>query len=144
VGLYHALAENDWMLIQNLKASSGKIFSASYTGMSGAVTKYQVFNKNQNKECSFERIRISEFPEYPSRMGAQFCFTNTHDAEYANEHWWHNPRKIVRAQLSDHRSYGLFDSRHLDCAENDWDEAARRYFSGKLTENHSLKSSSMA
>lgn len=137
--LYHALNGTDWMLINNLKVGNGVIFSASFTGLSGATTKYQAFNNQRDKEYIFESIRRTEFLSCPSRMGALFCFTNEHDANQANEKWWDNSRKIVKAELRQNNAIGIFDSKQLDATAAEWESAARRYFSGAQTENPFLE-----
>jgi hypothetical protein len=134
---YHAINTSDFMLLNNLEVGKGKIYSPSManriTGTNGAVSMYQVFNNHQGKEATFERIRVAEFPDTPSREGAIYCFVSEDDANFANKEWWNDSRNIVEVELSDLLAFGIYDSKHLDCIEADWESSARLYFSGEHT-----------
>jgi hypothetical protein len=135
--LYHAIDKTDFILLNNMEVMKGTIPSASFTnalaGISGAVSMYQVANRHQDKESVFESVRQAEFPDAPSRLGAIYCFVSEDDANKANANWWNNAREIVAVEARDIIAMGVYDSKQLDAPQSDWEEAARRYFSGEHT-----------
>ncbi|ELW1732426.1 hypothetical protein QMT37_004294 [Vibrio fluvialis] len=135
--MYHAIDKTDFMLLNNMEVMKGTIPSASYinalTGTSGTVSMYQVANQHQDKESVFESVREAEFPEAPSRLGAIYCFVSEDDANKANADWWDNTREIVAVETREIIAMGVYDSKQLDAHQADWEEAARRYFSGEHT-----------
>ena len=137
ITLFHAIDTSNFMTIQNLQAMQGYLPSASFasllSGNADPQSFYQMANANKEKEDFFENVRINEYPNATSRLGALFCFVQHSDAEYANENWWNNERLIVEAIPANVTSITTYDSRHLDTNQENWLNAARSYFASEET-----------
>ena len=49
--------------------------------------------------------------------------------------WWDGKRVILSANVIEARSIGRYDSKHLDTSAHEWENTARKYWSGILTVN---------
>lgn len=96
-----------------------------------AVSLYQVFNQEQEKETFFEAIRTKHYPDAPSRLGAIFLFPDKEAAARANMQWWNGSKSLYMASTIFCHSQLHADSAWLNCSKNDWEECAHAYFSGK-------------
>jgi len=137
---YHAIDPADELFSHNVKISNGRIMAVSFLKaenptLSGALSPYHAFTRERPKEKVFEHIRLEEFQNCPSRLGAIFLFDDLHLANKANATWWHRKRVILPANVIEARSIGCYDSKHLNACAHEWDDAARKYWSGVLTEN---------
>jgi hypothetical protein len=97
------------------------------------MSPYEAFTRERPKEECFEQLRAREFPGCPSRLGCIFLFPTRESAEARNAAWWNGARVILEARIVSAASAGIFDARQLDAPADQWEPAARRYWSGDLT-----------
>lgn len=56
----------------------------------GVVSPYEALNMNEEKEDLFEGVRLSRFPECPTRLGSYYLFKSRSDAETVKQTWRQN------------------------------------------------------
>lgn len=97
------------------------------------ISPYATFNTQPQKEKIWEDIRLSEYPNLPSRREALFLFETKDDLERASQKWWPGrPRRCLQAVVQQgfvHKA----DACLLDCFEPEWPDKARAYWSGGRT-----------
>jgi hypothetical protein len=135
---FHAVDPMDGIFCHNIKITAGRLHAMSYVrdaipSMVGCTSMYEAFNVEQEKEEVFETIRIHEFSNAPPRKGAIFLFATKEDANAANVEWWHSQRVILQAEVVEARRAGAFDARQLNSARNNWEAAARTYWSKQMS-----------
>ncbi|MDX0802476.1 hypothetical protein GOD37_26365 [Sinorhizobium medicae] len=128
------------MLANNARVGKGLIYSASWIamipGLETATTLYAFGNREKEKEAVWESIRASEFAEKPSRDKALFLFTSREDADRTGALWFGSERRQLFELLVPTTSLlHIADARHLDATKSRWEDAARKYWSGELTED---------
>lgn len=133
--------EDNGLLVHNAKIGKGWIFSASWMaampGLENATTPYAVGNRHKDKEDLWERIRRSEFERCPTRIKALFLFPSREDADRAATLWFGNERQkrtLLEIRVPAASVLHIADARHLDAAKPDWEEAARMYWRGEMTD----------
>jgi len=136
--MYIAVKPDDIVFQQNTKACNGVLTSPSYTrasdpNLSGAVSYYEVLHKDKEKEEIFEKIRKSNYPNQPSRMGAIFLFPDLLTAKKANKLWWSNKREIHEVIIINGFRVLFADSKWLDCTPENYDQNANYYFQGVMS-----------
>lgn len=135
--LFHAFDPSDRAFSMNLVAWKGRLVAVSTLrradpALLEAVSPYEAFKRGDEKEACFEFVRVQQFPMLPSRLGCLFLFLSREDADACNAKWWKGARVIVEGRIQSAQSAGIFDSRHLDTAADQWEAAARRYWTGDL------------
>lgn len=135
---YHAIDPADELFCHNVKIANGRIIAVSFLkagdpNLVGALSPYQAFTRERPKEKVFESIRLEEFQNCPSRLGSIFVFDDLDLANKANATWWHGKRIILPTNVIEARSISRYDSKHLDTSAHEWEDAARKYWSGILT-----------
>lgn len=136
--LFHAIDPTDLVLRHNLYCGKGLLIAISLMRcfdlrLHGIVSPYEAFTRECSKEELFERIRVTEYPEQPPRMGSVFLLPTREQAEFCNAEWWDGNRVVLEAWIVEALSAGVFDSRQLDAAGDQWETAARRYWAGEST-----------
>ena len=116
---YHAINPDDALFANNIKVNSGIITSASLLrshdpNLTNMLSPYEAFTREAEKEETFERIRSTEFPLCPPRMGAIFLFERRQAADKANQAWWQEIRVILEAEVVAANRIGRFDASQLD------------------------------
>lgn len=136
--LFHAIDPRDRLFSNNILLNAGRITSmltirsATPCG-EGLLSPYEAFSIEREKEDVFETIRAREFQNAPPRKGALFLFSTPQDATAANAKWWHGQRVILPANILNASRVGAFDSTQLDAPRDQWESAARAYWSGAMT-----------
>jgi len=133
--LFHAIDPDDDLFSHNVLINGGRVVAASAArtwnpSWPGIMSPYEAFTQERDKEEAFERVRASAFPRLPTRLGSIFLFPTRIDADRANAEWWDQRRIILEATVIAAISQGVFDARWLDSHANEWDSAARSYWSG--------------
>jgi hypothetical protein len=135
---FHAIDPRDGIFCNNIKLSAGilravsSVRSADPT-LSGMLSPYEAFTREQEKEDFFEAVRARDFPSAPPRKGALFLFASVEDGAAANISWWQGQRVILPAQIVHATRLGAFDAHQLDAPRESWEAAARSYWAGEAT-----------
>ena len=103
------------------------------------LSPYEAYGSEREKETAFEKIRESEFPNCPPRLGSLYLFSTREMADRANAKWWDAKRIILPAGIVTQSRMGEFDANHLDALKSEWEAAARRYWSGEQSGNPLLE-----
>jgi hypothetical protein len=100
------------------------------------LSPYTAFTSESAKEDAWETVRAQQFPGLPSRRDALFLFESEADLQKASEKWWADqPRRVLKAQVTEGAALHKADSRLLDSTEGQWEENARRYWCGVQTDD---------
>jgi len=100
------------------------------------VTGYQMFNRQPEKEALWERIRVEEAPNAPSRMGSMYLFESEADADEAMTSWFATQTRIklqVLALSPPVTTLFRADSNWLNHSKGEWEEAACQYWRGMMS-----------
>lgn len=124
------------MLQHNARMGKGLVATVSaiamMPGLEQAVTPYSLLNVHPEKEDVWERTRKAHFAHLPSRQKAFFCFRTEADARRVQ--WFSGKdRELLRVQMTEAAQAFAADSRLLDATPDNWESAARSYWSGDLT-----------
>jgi hypothetical protein len=135
---FHAFDATNPIASNNLYIHKGKIPSISamrqaQPELADALSPYQAFTQERLKEDVFERIRVQEFPDRPTRLGGLFLFATRESAEACNAEWWGGKRVILEARIVGASRAGIFDARQLNATQDQWEAAARRYWAREFT-----------
>lgn len=133
---FHAIDLNDPNVNHNVRVFKGRLPSISglrraNPALAGILSPYEAFTRERPKEERYEQVRAREFPACPSRLGCIFLFPPREIAEACGT-WWNGPRVILEARILSAHAAGIFDARQLDTPADQWEAAARRYWSGEL------------
>lgn len=101
----------------------------------GFASQYGIHRRNDPKEIVWERIRVDNYPDSPSRMNALFCFGTLDDAERGRSEMFAGEGREIVEIIPLQGAWGAtFDSKLLDGFEPDWERNAHRYWSGEMTD----------
>lgn len=129
------------IIIHNAKLRGGWTASVSYSientpDLSDAATPYAVFHQDKEKEEVWERIRRDEFPARPSRLNALYLFMSKADVDLAMASWWRGEQRIICSlRVPKVSILHVADTRLLDARAEDWEENARKYWDGIMSDN---------
>lgn len=140
IRLFHAIDPADNLFCHNIEINKGRLTAVSlarqvHPEWDAMRSPYEAFTMERDKEAAFERVRAAHYSNCPPRMGAIFLFPTHEAAERANRAWWGSRRVILPAHVIMAYRIGQFDSKQLNALPNDWEAAARRYWSGATTED---------
>lgn len=135
---FHAIDPSDGMFSHNIFLSKGRVVAISLVrantpGGTGMMSPYEASTSHKDKEEAFERVRASDFPDLPPRLGAIYLFPSIEAANSANELWWSSKRVVLKAEIVLAQRIALVDSKLLNALPQDWESAARLYWSGEMT-----------
>lgn len=135
---YHAIDPHDNIFCNNVFVGKGIVTAisamrGSTPAYAGFRSPYEAFTRERPKEDAFEAIRSKEYPDAPPRMGALFLFDSLSSAEQANATWWQGQRIVLQAQILFAHRFGKFDSQWLNASKDQWESAARAYWSGSMS-----------
>jgi hypothetical protein len=135
---WHLTDPKSWLL-HNVFLGKGWTDTASaqaqHFGL-GFVTQYQVFNSEPDKEKVWERVRLEETPQSPSRMGSTYLFASEADADARKELWFATQKKIKLEVLAFPLSLTTLhraDAKWLNRPQAEWETAARQYWRGEMS-----------
>ncbi len=136
--LYLAADPNDEAFMIILQAGKGELSSASLIrefnpSLHGAVSRYEVLHQDKEKERVFEQVRISNYPNQPSRLGAIFLFPDLSTAKRVDAMWWGGHRNIHEATIIQGYKVLRADSQWLNCTPENYTQNAHNYFKGALS-----------
>jgi hypothetical protein len=108
---------------------------ARMPGLEAAVTPYSVSRRQDEKEVVWEVVRAQSFGQRPSRMKSLYCFDSKQLAESALRAWFPNEaREILRLRIIAGANIARCDAAWLDGYPVDWQQRARSYWSGDITD----------
>jgi len=114
---------------------SPSYISKTNRDLKNAVSPYQAYHHDREKEKVFEKIRVTHYSVCPSRMGAIFLFPDLETAKLANQQWWKNKRNLYGAEIENGSRVMIADSKWLNCNNNEYEKNAHYYFQEKQTPN---------
>jgi hypothetical protein len=133
------LADSNSLLFHNAFLGKGWAPTASSLVQqfgSGFTTPYQVRNVEQEKEAVWERVRLQEASQAPSRLGSLYLFETESSADAAQTSWFIGQRKIkvkVFAFPPPIAKLHRADSTWLNEPQPQWENAARSYWRGLMS-----------
>ena len=138
--MFYHLADRDSLLLWNARIGRGVVTSVSVTattaGLEAATTPYHFTRQQNPKEQIWEAIRRSEFPSKPSRLKALFLFDALEATLKAQELWFPKEgRHLLRTRIISGAQTHVGDARWLDSLQKEWEEKARKYWSGEMTDD---------
>ena len=126
---WHLTDPNSWLLHNVFR---GRGWTRTVTSLTqefgpGFITEYQVSNGQPDKEALWERVRLEDAPDAPSRMGSFYLFESEAEADAAKLIWFPGCPKVKLQALTFpppvttlHRA----DSKWLDRPQAEWEDAA--------------------
>ena len=137
--MFWHLADPGSLVFNNAFVGKGWTTTASFAAEvagAGFVAAYQVYNKQPEKEAIWERVRLEEAPQAPSRMGSTYLFASEADAKQAKELWFATQPKIKLQVLAFPFSLTALhraNSKWLNRPQAEWESAARQYWRGVMS-----------
>lgn len=135
------LAHPGYMIFyHNVRNGEGVIASLSLAkqvaGQEDMLNPQVMKAMNDPKEQIWERVREDINPQLPTRIGAFFMSANKVAASMINRRWFGGEnRDLVAARAVEHSTIFNADASWLDSSKNEWEAAARKYWSGEATSN---------
>lgn len=128
------------VMLHNVRLGKGYLRTggalAGFTPHGAILSPYTAFNSEKAKEDVWETVRIQQFAGLPSRRDALFLFESGADLQKASVKWWAGqPRRTLKAQITEGAALHKADSRLLDSTEDQWEENAQRYWRGLQTDD---------
>ncbi len=132
---------NAMMFYNNVMVGKGALPSVSAgiraePHIENAQTPYSFSRLGDGKEEVFEKVRKEAYPMHPSRLKSIYLFDDYSLVERALAEWFSNEQKTV------HECRVLFgsaihkaDTTWLNCYPNDWQECAKKYWAGTMSDN---------
>jgi hypothetical protein len=136
---WHVPLRRGSALLHNAHNGEGILYSYSAIrragiGLDDLGTFYGLFNKHQDKEAVWERVRVQEFNSRPTRQHALFLFDDESLAKEACTKWFANEdRVVVEARLVIGSNVHRADAKWLDAQQEKWMESAANYWRGDMT-----------
>ena len=133
------LADRNSFIFNNAFFGKGWTSTASFVANhfgTDIVSLYQVLNRQPEKEALWERIRIEENPQAPSRMGSTYLFESEADCDKPQASWSAFRQKIKLEVLIFPPLVAILfraHSRWLDQPQANWEDAARHYWRGAVS-----------
>lgn len=134
-------ADPHGIIVHNAKLRNGWTASVSFSiehtpELSDATTPYAILHQDREKEACWERVRRDEFPGKPSRLNALYLFVSKTDVDLAMSSWWKGePRIVCSMRVPRISLLHIADTRLLDAFPKDWEESARKYWAGVMTDD---------
>ena len=132
---------NAMMFYNNVRVGKGALLSVSAgikaePHIENAHTPYSFSRLGDGKEAVFESVRKGGFPTHPSRLKSIYLFDDYSLVEKALAELFPNESKSVhecRVLISSaiHKA----DIAWLNCLPIDWEECARKYWSGIMSDH---------
>ena len=138
--VFYHLTTPGGLLFWNVRIREGLAPSTSLLSdesqLSGFTTSYNSCNPQPRKEHLWEEVRRVEFAHLPTRRKALFLFDCFDNARRAQQQWFPNEsRHLLTARVVRTAVLHKADARWLEIPEHEWGLAARRYWSGELTDD---------
>jgi hypothetical protein len=132
---------NAEMFKNNVRVGKGALLSVSASiaaepHIKNAHTPYSLSNIGDLKERLFEEVRQNKFSCRPSRLKTLYVFDEYSLVERALKEWFQgNPKEIYECRIINGANIFRADTNWLNCAADQWQERASRYWNGEMSEN---------
>lgn len=132
---------NAWMFFNNAIVGKGLIHSVSFMieldpNLVNAQTPYSIGTSEAEKERVFENVRLTRFPDLPSRLKAFYLFPSAEVADRAQREWFASEPKIaVRGWIAQGAKVHEADAQLLRGFKENWVRNAEHYWSGEKTDD---------
>ena len=137
--LFWHLTTEKGIFRNNARAGKGVVYSISaiarMPGLEKAVSPYSMARADDPKEQTWEEIRSNGYPALPSRLRSFYCFESQELAERAIREWFNGEARIpLRVRIAAAASVHRCDAKLLEANPDRWNENARRYWQGAMTD----------
>jgi len=137
---WHLVHPTKGDMFHNAYLQEGLLRSASaisrIDGLELVVSPYSLTAMTDDKEQVWERVRASSFGSLPSRVRALFLLDSKDIVTRVLREWFGNEgRHVVKSRIVAMSAFHRADAKWLDCLENDWEDHARRYWSGEMSDD---------
>lgn len=135
---WHVSAANG-LIFHNAFLGKGVVPSISLTnqipGLEDVVSPYSFKARSDEKEKLWERVRKEINEALPSRLGAFFVVESEDRAKEIAARWFAGEqRNIIKTRIVAGSKIFCADAHWLDSKEENWEEAARRYWNAEKSD----------